>query len=278
MARPVSSVQAPPPWPLVLRYEYRFCLRADRRSSPYIFESASENRCTRDLDCHNFRRDRVALPFCHVHLKAQKPQKTQFTDPPKTIGEHIRKRRILLGWRATQLAVLLEVSKDTIYNWEHERSRPAIRFMPGIGAFLGYAPAGPTPSTLGERIKNYRIRHGLSQKSLARHLGIDPTTLRRLEHDRGRPTKRIMAKILGILKSHGDKANGSRLPIWTGTVWQTVPAFYLDLCRYGDNSSNSQKAGILPDFVNRHSRDEIVTLSATFSWLHGTDLFHISSH
>jgi transcriptional regulator with XRE-family HTH domain len=80
------------------------------------------------------------LPFCHVHLKAQKPQKWQLLDPPKTMGDHLRKRRLQLGWGATRLGALLKVSKDTIYNWEHNRSNPAIRFMPRIVDFLGYDP------------------------------------------------------------------------------------------------------------------------------------------
>lgn len=53
----------------------------------------------------------------------------------------IRKRRLQLGWGATNLAQVLKVSTDTVYNWEHNRSSPAIRFMPGITLFLGYALA-----------------------------------------------------------------------------------------------------------------------------------------
>jgi transcriptional regulator with XRE-family HTH domain len=130
---------------------------------------------------------------------AQKPLKTQFLDPPKTIGDHIRKRRLQLGWGATHLAQLLKVSTDTVYNWEHNRSKPGIRFMPGIANFLGYAPASSNPKTLGEKIKKYRIEHGLSQKRLAIQLGIDPLTLRRLENNRGKPTRKILIRILNII-------------------------------------------------------------------------------
>ena len=71
---------------------------------PCIFESASVYRCIRGEDCRSFRRDIPALPFCHIHLLAKIPQEIQYTDPPKTIGDHIRKRRLQLGWGATQLA------------------------------------------------------------------------------------------------------------------------------------------------------------------------------
>jgi transcriptional regulator with XRE-family HTH domain len=131
---------------------------------------------------------------------AQKPQKTQFLDPPKTIGDHIKKRRLQLGRGATQLAQSLKVSTDTVYNWEHNRTRPSIRFMPGIADFLGYAPASSIPMTLGEKIKRYRIEHGLSQKKLSSQLGIDPLTVRRLEHHRGKANRRILVKIFEILE------------------------------------------------------------------------------
>jgi transcriptional regulator with XRE-family HTH domain len=71
--------------------------------------------------------------------------------------------------------------------------------MPALVQFLGYDPADSTVTTLGEKIKKYRIEHGLSQKRLAIHLGIDPLTVRRLEDDRGNSIRRIMNKILEIL-------------------------------------------------------------------------------
>lgn len=53
--------------------------------------------------------------------------------------------------------------------------------------------------TLGEKIKKYRIEHGLSQKRLATQLGLDPLTVRRLEDNRGKPTKSIVRKMLEVL-------------------------------------------------------------------------------
>jgi transcriptional regulator with XRE-family HTH domain len=141
----------------------------------------------------------VALPFCHVHLMAQKPQKWQLLDPPRTIGDHIRKRRLQLEWGIMQLALLLKVTTDTVYNWEHNRSGPSIRFMPALVQFLGYDPADSTVTTLGEKIKKYRIEHGLSQKRLAIQMGMDSLTVRRLEYNRGKPTRRILKQIIQIL-------------------------------------------------------------------------------
>jgi transcriptional regulator with XRE-family HTH domain len=97
------------------------------------------------------------------------------------------------------VAERLAVNECSVYNWEKNRSSPAIRFMPGIVEYLGYDPPSLKPTTLGEKIKKYRLTHGLSQKRLAIQLGIDSLTVRRLEHNRGKPTRRILNKIIQML-------------------------------------------------------------------------------
>jgi DNA-binding XRE family transcriptional regulator len=56
--------------------------------------------------------------------------------------------------------------------------------MPKIIEFLGYDPTASVPTTLGERLRKYRKSHGLNQKQLAKMIGIDPTTLSRVEGGR----------------------------------------------------------------------------------------------
>jgi transcriptional regulator with XRE-family HTH domain len=72
--------------------------------------------------------------------------------------------------------------------------------MPKITDFLDYAPESSNPETLAEKIKKYRIEHGLSQKGFAIQLGIDPLTVRRLENNRGKTNRKILNKILEILE------------------------------------------------------------------------------
>lgn len=131
------------------------------------------------------------VAFLPYSLLTQKPQKTHFLAPPKTMGDHIRKRRIQLGWGATQLAAWLKVSKDTVYNWEHNRSKPSIRFMPRVAEFLGHDPTDSAAISLGERIRKHRIQHGLSQEKLAIQLEIDPLTIRRSESNIGTDKKSL---------------------------------------------------------------------------------------
>src|SRR5207245_7968452 len=67
------------------------------------------------------------------------------------------------------------VTADTVHNWETGKSEPPIALMPAIFAFLGYDPL-PEPVTLGERMRAYRTRHGLSTKAAAERLGVDEGT------------------------------------------------------------------------------------------------------
>jgi transcriptional regulator with XRE-family HTH domain len=70
----------------------------------------------------------------------------------------------------------------TVNNWERNRCNPRLYLFPRIAQFLGYSPfSDEEEPTLRAAIKCYRLTHGLSQKKLARNLGIDPTTLARWE-------------------------------------------------------------------------------------------------
>jgi len=88
------------------------------------------------------------------------------------------------------------VNQDTIAGWETGRHSPALRYIPRILEFLGYLPSTPqlTPeSSVEARLKAYRTIRGLSQKSLARQRGIDPSTLARWEAGSNTPTLAVMA-------------------------------------------------------------------------------------
>jgi len=67
---------------------------------------------------------------------------------PKTLGEHICKKRIDLSLSLTQLAELLgiKIYASTILKWERNQNYPAPAYRPRIVEFLGYDPelANPT--------------------------------------------------------------------------------------------------------------------------------------
>jgi len=55
------------------------------------------------------------------------------------------------------------------------------------------------PKTFGERLRNYRLRHGLQQKELAKILGVARFTIQRYESDRFAPKQDILCRLRDIL-------------------------------------------------------------------------------
>ena len=85
----------------------------------------------------------------------------------------------------SQLAERIGVKVDTIRNWERNRSTPTLRHQPEVLEFLGYDPTPNEPKNFGQKLLKYRRDRGMTQKELASQIGIDPTTLSRLERGRG---------------------------------------------------------------------------------------------
>ena len=66
--------------------------------------------------------------------------------------------------------------------------------MPNIIEFLSYDPTTGEANTLGEKLLQYRKNRGVTQKDLAKQIGIDPTTLSRLERKQGRQNPSVLQK------------------------------------------------------------------------------------
>ena len=126
---------------------------------------------------------RVALPFCHFTLRGRKPPPDGYPVELRTLGDHLRAKRLDLGLLQRDVAEQLRVSKATVYNWENNRSSPALHLVPRIIGFLGYVPYDTQLESLGQQIVAARRRLGFSQKGLARRLGVDSSALGRWEHD-----------------------------------------------------------------------------------------------
>ena len=118
-----------------------------------------------------------ALPFCHISLKGQKPLHKAYPQQLKTLGDHLRKRRLDLKLLQKEVAQIIGVDEATIWNWEKNRTSPLLYYIPKIVEFSGYMPLDIRAKTFGERIVNYRRLLGITQKELARALGIDPSAL-----------------------------------------------------------------------------------------------------
>jgi DNA-binding XRE family transcriptional regulator len=87
------------------------------------------------------------LPFCDRHVsvscKDVAPVWTRsfpISKEPKTLGEHLKKKRFGKGVRQEEAAQILGVSARTLSLWECDRLFPTALYHPKIVAYMGYDP------------------------------------------------------------------------------------------------------------------------------------------
>ena len=138
-----------------------------------------------------------------VVITAKRPKSAKSPESLITIGDHIRARRLELKLLQKEVAQLVGVDETTVYNWERCYTRPPLRYMPKVLEFLGYDPALSEPKALGEKLLKYRRDRGMTQMELAWRIGIDPTTLSRLERNKGnRRYRSALRKVEYLLNEH----------------------------------------------------------------------------
>ena len=141
------------------------------------------------------------MPFCHVSLTASRPLPPAYPKELKTIGDHLRKKRLDLGLLQKEVAQRLGVDTDSVTNWEKGRSSPRLHLVPKIIEFLGYMPFADKSDgwNLGERIVQLRRSLGIRQDQLARQLGVDLSTLARWERGEGHPDASYESVVYGFV-------------------------------------------------------------------------------
>ncbi|MCB0619746.1 MAG: helix-turn-helix transcriptional regulator, partial [Saprospiraceae bacterium] len=132
---------------------------------------------------YGIRTDRVAWISCHLQMKTPKPLSLLYPDTLTTLGDHIRKVRLDRNLSQAETASLIGVTTDTVTNWELGRNQPYVAQMPAIYAFLGYIPDKVENPSLGEQLRHWRYRKGLQQKQVAKFIGIDAQTMKRVEEE-----------------------------------------------------------------------------------------------
>ncbi|MEW8042474.1 MAG: helix-turn-helix transcriptional regulator [Candidatus Thiodiazotropha endolucinida] len=90
--------------------------------------------------------------------------------------------RLKRGLRQSDVALILGINSWTLRNWEYNRTKASVRYYPAIMDFLGYCPY-QRGDTLGRKMMLHRTHQGLSQRDLARIIGVDPGTVSRWETD-----------------------------------------------------------------------------------------------
>lgn len=78
------------------------------------------------------------MPFLRITLKYLKRKTFDFE--ARSLGEHIRRRRLELGLTQWQAGERLGVSGWTVANWEKGYTKPIIAARGTLVTFLGYDP------------------------------------------------------------------------------------------------------------------------------------------
>jgi len=117
-----------------------------------------------------------------------------YPDSPKTLGEHLRKRRLDLGETQEQTASRFGVTFTSYNGWEADRIAPKIFQWPGVIRFLSYDPT-PPPATLDEALTALQRQHGLPRELLASRLGIERKTLFNWLAGRTKPCQKAIGQI-----------------------------------------------------------------------------------
>jgi len=138
---------------------------------------------------------------------------------PATLGQHLRKKRFSAGLRQLEAARILGVSNRTLSLWETDRVYPAWAFQPRLTAYLGYdpfndptlgSPKGNEPScvaflspdapvTIGQKIRQYRLKLRKTRKQLASELGVSVKTLWGWETNRWQPSPKCIKLLIGLV-------------------------------------------------------------------------------
>lgn len=110
-----------------------------------------------------------------------------------SIGLHIKKKQLDLKLRQKDVALMVGVIEESIMYWETDFAKPQIQHAPKIIKFLGYNPYVKEPKTLGGRIKNYHVLHGLSHKKMGKIVGVDAATISTWETGKFKPEEQTGA-------------------------------------------------------------------------------------
>jgi DNA-binding transcriptional regulator YiaG len=127
-----------------------------------------------------------ALPFCHVRLSGPKPLPKAYPKALKTLGDHLRKKRLDLGLLQREAAEQIGVDTASICNWERNETQPMVHCLPRILAFLGHNPLPEADDLIG-KLQRLRGTLGLTQEKLAKILAIDESTIAGWERGENTP-------------------------------------------------------------------------------------------
>jgi transcriptional regulator with XRE-family HTH domain len=119
-------------------------------------------------------------------------RKKGLIDQPRSLGQHLRNRRLILGLHQEDVARQLGCLREVYDRWERDERHPVVSEWPRILTFLGYYPF--RNGTSADLVLRARRSHGADQKRLAEMVGVIHQRLRRWEH--GKETVPVKAERL----------------------------------------------------------------------------------
>lgn len=119
---------------------------------------------------------------------------------PVTIGEHIRKKRLESRLTYEELSKKWGISVDRLLGWERGRRVP-VELFPIIFSFLGYIPMQIDTMTPPERLMAIRELSRMTQRRLAKKLGLGVETISSFESGKlvPKPSREVIGEYLNLI-------------------------------------------------------------------------------
>lgn len=137
------------------------------------------------------------IQFSRCCLGPHEKRAKNYPENPRTLGEHLRKRRLNLYQTQEQVSMRFRISVTAYNYWEADRIAPKVNKWPEVVRFLGYDPS-PPPTNFREAVKALRRSLGLDKRKFAARLGVDVKSVLNWEAGYSFPLRRTRRMISRI--------------------------------------------------------------------------------
>ena len=125
-------------------------------------------------------------PKLPLELKSPKPKCSRYPKEILTVGDELRTVRLDRGFTQHQVAEMIGVNRNFIYEMELNHHTNTIFALHKTYLFLGYIPTTLKidVSELRGKLFEHRIKNGFTFNALSKKIGLDKSTIARYEQGR----------------------------------------------------------------------------------------------